>query len=141
MESERRMDCEHDEHPMVRYRVPCALANSTFIISVTVEHCDILREPAEATLDFPPPIHGTGPIIDLQRPVRESSPLAGPSALAGPREPHTESSPIACPPAFAGPSAPVHGRPSSVMIPLSDSDDSLHFGCQIEEAPYTTDDE
>lgn len=114
-------DCGHEAHPTVRYRIPCTLANSTFIVSVTVEHCDNLRGQAAANLENPP-VQGTVPPIDMQLPVMESSSLA------------TQAAP-------AGPSEPAQGVPTTSVVPLLDSEDSLQFGCRVVEEPYTTDDD
>lgn len=116
------IDCGHEAHPTVRYRIPCTLVNSTFIVSVTVEQCENLRDQADVNLEYPPPVQGTVPTIYLQRPVMASSPLATPAALAGPSE-------------------PAQGLPTSAVVPLFGSDDSLQFGCRVEEAPYIMDDD
>lgn len=149
-----RVEGGQDEYPTFRYRLPCPLANSTLIITVTVEPGAIQSAQADAIQATPPPGHGTEPIMERQHHGREDSPIACHSVLAGTSQyvhgrgsaidlerPVKECSPLACPSALAGPSEPVLGRPSSAVIPLSDSDDSLLFGCRVEEAPYTTDEE
>lgn len=121
-------ECGHVENPTVRYRIPCTLANSTFIISVSVENCGYLGGHAEATQGNPPPAQGTMstidmqvPTIDLQCSVRES---ASPTTQA----------------ALAGASELAQGIHTSLVVPLLDSDDSLQFRGRVEEEPYTTDD-
>jgi len=117
------LECGHTEHPTVGYRIPCTLANSTFIVSVSVEHCGNSRGQMEATQGNPPPAQGTAPIIDVQVPtidlpcpIRESLSPATQAARAGPSEP-----------------AP--------RIQLSDSDDPQQYRGKVEEESYTTDDE
>lgn len=101
-------------------------------------------EEAETIIAASNPRHGVVPSPDWQRLSREYSPItchpvkAGTSRLAPERELGID---LACPSALAGPSRPAQERPSGAVIPISDSDDSLRFGCQIEEAPYTTDEE
>lgn len=63
------LDCGHTEHPTVRYRIPCTLANSTFIVSVSVEHCGNFRGQMEDMHGNPPQAQGTAPIVDMQVPV------------------------------------------------------------------------
>lgn len=115
--------CRHTEHPTIRYRIPCTLANSTFIVSVSVEHCDNSRGQMEAMQGNPPPAQGTTPIIDMQVPtidlqrlIRESLSPATQAARAGPSEPASR-------------------------IQLSDSDDPQQYRGKVEEEPYTTEDE
>jgi len=85
------MDCGHSEHPMVRYRIPCTLSNSTFFVTVSVEHCNNPRGEDDAIHASPPRIPGLAPTtsvqvpaIDMLRPVQDSF---SPDPGAGPSEP------------------------------------------------------
>lgn len=85
------LECGHTTHPIVKYRIPCTLENSTFIVSVSVEHCSNSRGQVEATQGNPPLAQGTTPTIDiqvptmdLQCPIRESFSPATQAALAAP---------------------------------------------------------
>lgn len=49
----RMADCEHASHPTIRYCIPCTLANSTFIVSVTIEKCEDLRGQVVAHPEIP----------------------------------------------------------------------------------------
>lgn len=146
-----RAEGGQEESPTLRYRLPCPQANSTLIISITVEP-GATQDEAIHVADYP--VHGAEPIPEWQRQSREESPIAchpvraGTSHLVHGRgsgidleRPAKECVPSACPMALAGPSKPVQEGPSGAVIPLSDSDDSLLFGCRVEEAPYTTDEE
>ena len=44
----RLVECEHAVHPTVCYHIPCTLANSTFLVSVTIENCANLSGQATA---------------------------------------------------------------------------------------------
>lgn len=117
------MDCGHTEHPTVRYRIPCTMANTTLIVSVSVEHCSNFRGQLEDTHGNPPQVQRTAPIVDMQvpvvdmqRPTRESIPPATQAACAGPSEP-------------------------AQRTLLSDLEESQKFKCKVEDEPYTTDDE
>ena len=139
---------------MLRYRLLCPQANSTLIISITVEPGATQSAQAEAIQAADYPVQGAEPIPEWQRHSREESPIvchpvrAGISHLVHGREfgidlerPAKDCVPSACPSALDGPSKLAQEGPSGVVIPLSDSDDSLRFGCRVEEAPYTTDEE
>lgn len=83
---QERMECGHSEHPMVRYRIPCTLSNSTSFVTVSVEHCSNPWGEDEA-----PQIPGMAPTVDMQlpaieilRPVQDS---LSPDPRAGPSEP------------------------------------------------------
>lgn len=117
----RMVDCEHEAHPTVSFCIPCTLANSTFLVSVTIENCENLSGQETAHSEIPPE-QGTMPPIDTQCPVMGSSSLA------------TQAAP-------AGPSEPAQGVPTGSAVLHSDSDDSLQFGCRVVEEPYTTDDD
>ena len=117
----RLAECEHAAHPTVCYRIPYTLANSTFLVSVTIENCANLSAQAAAHQAIPPE-QGTAPPIDTQRPVTGSSSLATQAAPDGPSEP-----------------TPV--VPTGSVVLRSDSEDSLQFGCRVVEEPYTTDDD
>lgn len=149
-----RAEGGQEESTMLRYRLPCPLANSTLIISITVEPGAPQSTQAEAIHVADHPVHGAEHIPEWQRHSREESPImchpiqAGTSHLVHGRGygidlecPAKECFPSACPLALASPSKPVQEGPSGAVIPLSDSDDSLLFGCRVEEAPYTTDEE
>lgn len=117
----RLVECEHAAHPTVCNRIPCTLANSTFLVSVTIENCANLSGQAAAHQKIPRE-QGTAPPIDTQRPVTGSSSLA------------TQAAPD-------GPSEPAPGVPTGSVVLRSDSKDSLQFGCKVVEEPYTTDDD
>ena len=59
----RLVECEHAAHPTIRYRIPCTLANSTFLVSVTIENCANLSG-QEAAHQAIAPEQGTVPPID-----------------------------------------------------------------------------
>lgn len=117
------MDCGHTVHPTVRYWIPCTLANTTLIVSVSVEHCSNFRGLLEDLHGNPPQVQRTTPIVDMQVPVvdmqcptRESIPPATQAACAGPSEP-------------------------AQRTLFSNSEESHKFKCKVEDEPYTTDDE
>lgn len=137
VEPPERMECGHTEHPMVRYRLPCTLANSTFFVTVSVEHCRNPWGDDDAPHADPPRIPGVVPTvemefpaIDMMRPVHD--PGAGPSEPvhrhgAGPSEPVQRHG--------AGPSEPVQrnvGKGKAILQPPC---------CQMEDEPQTTDEE
>jgi len=66
----RIVDCEHAAHPTVRYHIPCTLANSTFIVSVTIEKCEDLRGQGVAHPEIPADQRMVTP-IDSKRSVME----------------------------------------------------------------------
>ena len=103
----KMVECEHVAHPTVRYHIPCTLANSTFLVSVTIENCENLSDQA-ATHQATPPEQGTTPPIDIQCPVMGSSSLA------------TQAAP-------AGPSEPAQGVPTGSVVLRSDSEDFLQY--------------
>lgn len=117
----RLVECEHAAHPTVCYRIPCTLANSTFLDSVTIENCANLSGQAAAHQAIPRE-QGTAPPIDTQCPVTGSSSLA------------TQAAPD-------GPSKLAPGVPTGSVLLLSVSEDSLQFGCRVVEESYTTDDD
>lgn len=75
-------ECGHTEHPAIRYRIPCAFANNTLIVSVTVEHCSSIRGRLE-TVNVPR-VDMETPTVDFRRPVQKDE--------AGPSEPVQRSS-------------------------------------------------
>ena len=111
----RMVECEHATHPTIRYRIPCTLANSTFLVSVTIENCANLSDQAVAHQAIPPE-QGTVPPIDTQHPVTGSSSLATQATLDGPSE-------------------PAPRVPTGSVVLHSDSEDSLQFGCRVVEEP------
>lgn len=116
-----RVDCEHAAHPTVPYRIPCSLANSTFIISVTIEKCEDNRGSGAAHL---------GALAEqrMANPVDNQRQVMGGVSLMNPVVP-------------ADPSVPAHGEPTGSAVPHSDSEDSLQFGCRVVEEPYTSEDD
>ena len=117
----RMAECEHATHPTVRYRIPCTLANSTFIVSVTIEKCEDLRGHAVAHPEIPAE-QRMAPPIDSQRPVMGSSSMANQVVPAGPSE-------------------QARGEPTGSVVLHSDLEDSLQYGCRVVEEPYATDDD
>lgn len=89
---EEIMDCGHTEHPAVRYRIPCTLATTTLIVSVSVEHCSNFRGQLKDLHGNPPQVQRTAPIVDMQvpvvdmqRPTRESIPPSYSGCLRRPQ--------------------------------------------------------
>ena len=80
------VECEHEAHLTVRYRIPCTLANSTFLVSVTIENCANLSGQAAAHQAIPLD-QGTAPLIDTQHLVMGSSYLVTQATTDGPSEP------------------------------------------------------
>lgn len=117
----RRDNCEHEAHPTVRYRIPCTLAHSTFIVSVTIEKCEDPRGQEDAPPEMPADQRRATP-MDSQRPVLESSSMANQAVSTCPSE-------------------PVQREPTGSVALHSDSEDSSQFGCRVVEEPYTTDDD
>ena len=75
-------ECGHSEHPAIRYRIPCAFANNTLIVSVTVEHCSSARGHLDTVTV--PRVDMETPTVDFTRPVQKDE--------AGPSEPVQRSS-------------------------------------------------
>lgn len=112
--------CMHHVHPTARYRIPCSLANSSFIVSVTIERCE----------------HNLGPGAVQQRAMEEQRLV---SQISTPRQ-GTGSMPATHSEANVGPS--TRGEPSNSAVHSSDSMDSGQFGCRvIEEQPSTSDED
>jgi len=105
----------------VRYRIPCSLANSTFIVSVTIEKCEDNRGTGAAHPEALAEQRMANP-VDNQRQVMGGASLMNLVVSAGP-------------------SAPACGEPIGSVVPHSDSEDSLQFGCRVVEEPYTSEDE
>ena len=79
------MDCGHVEHPAVRYRIPCTLANNTLIVSVSVEHCSSLRgQLVDLNVRV---VDMQVPLVDMRRPTRADIPSATQTTDASPSEP------------------------------------------------------
>ena len=76
---------------MVRYRIPCTLSNSTFFVTVSVEHCSNPWGEDEAPRASPPRIPGMAPTVDMQLPAIDILHLVqdslSPDLGAGPSEP------------------------------------------------------
>lgn len=134
------------ELPMLRYRLPCPQVNSTLVVSIMIEPGVTQNMEAESLPDGQrssreespiaclPVGAGTGWLApgrehgpDLERPATNFDPDAGPSSHAGY--------------SLAGPSRPAQEGSPDAVIQLSDSEDTLRFGCRIEEAPQTTEDD
>lgn len=117
----RMVDCEHASHPTVRYRILCSLANSTFIVSVTIEKCEDARGSGVAH---------PGVLADqrMVNQIENQRQVMGGTSMVNPVVP-------------AGPSAPARGEPTGSAAHHSDSEDSLQFGCRVIEEPYTSEDE
>lgn len=120
VEHQERMECGHSEHPMVRYRIPCTLSNSTFFVTVSVEHCRKPRGQDEALHASPPWIPRLAPSVDMQlptvdmlRPVQDSF---SPDPGADPSEPVQRNIPT---------EPDIHQPPR----------------CKTEDDPHTTDDD
>lgn len=111
---------------MVRYRLPCTLANSTFFVTVSVEHCRNPWGDDDAPHADLPRIPGVVPTvemeflsIDMMRPVHDPG--------AGPSEPLQRHG--------AGPSEPVQrnvGKGKEILKPP---------WCEMEDEPQTTDED
>ena len=117
---------------MVRYRLPCTLANSTFFVTVSVEHCS---NPWEDEDDIPranpPRVPGIVPKVEMEFPAVEMMrPLHDPGASL--REPVGDSG--------AGPSDSGAGpsnrgardRSKAILQPPR---------CKAEDEPQTTDED
>jgi len=103
--------CQHHVHPTSHYRIPCSLANSSFIVSVTIERCE----------------HNSGLGAAHQRAIEEQKVASQTATLRQ----GTRSMPTTHSEANVGPS--TRGEPSSSAICSSDSMDSGHFGCRVIE--------
>lgn len=113
----RDVVCSHHVHPMARYRIPCMLANSSFIVSVTIERCEHSMAPAA--------VH-QGATEDQRGASQTTTPNQGTGSM-----PTTISEANVCP--------SKKGEPSSSALYSSDSMDSSQFGSRvIEEQPSTS---
>ena len=110
---------------MVRYRLPCTLAHSTFFVTVSVEHCS---NPWEDEDDIPranpPRVPGIVPMVDMEFPAVEMRrPLHDPGASL--REPVGDSG--------AGPSDRGARNPGKAILQPP--------RCKAEDEPQTTDED
>lgn len=113
--------CMHHAHPTARFRIPCSLANSSFIVSMTIEKCENAM--------------GSGAIQHgVPAEQRLASQIATPRHVSGGMPTmHTE--------ANVGPSEPARGESSSSAVHSSISMDSGQFGYRIVEEQLSTSNE
>lgn len=106
--------CLHHSHThTAHFRIPCSLGNSSFIVSVFVEMCEVAVSSREVN-----------PKASLQqRMVNQDVNQRQDSGGLHTMQINAD----------AGPSAPARGDPSSSVARHSDSKDSDRFGCRIVE--------
>lgn len=125
---------EPAEPPILRYRIPCPQVNLTLVILIAMEPGIPSGGNEEALPATGSQRHGLEPSPERLRASRENSPLVcspvqmGTSRLAPGRDKACPSA-LAGPSERAGPSGSVPDKLAGVIIPISDSDDSLCFGC------------